>query len=210
MAGKRDMVVIGLVGAKGCGKSTVANLLVETYGFQRLRLADPLKEMLKTLGLTEAQVDGDQKEASLAFLCGKTPRHAMQTLGTEWGRNLIGGDLWVNACQQRIMRLATGRKRRMIVVDDVRFPNEVRMIREMGGLIWSVRRPDAEPKEPSRIELKLYDWGLLKGSHLHPSERHWRRIEVDAAIRNVRCLRHLGFEVEVCARKHGFAENVAA
>ena len=33
---------------------------------------------------------------------GKTPRYLMQTLGTEWGRMMVDGDLWVELCCVRI------------------------------------------------------------------------------------------------------------
>lgn len=197
----RAEMIIGLVGAKRSGKSEVSNHLVEEYGFQRLRFADGLKEMLKTLGLTDEQIDGAHKEEPLPFLCGRTPRHAMQTLGTEWGRVLIGGDLWVNACQQRLLRACSGRKKARVVIDDVRFPNEVRMIQELGGMLWKVRRPDVEPPTPSAIKLKLFDWGILRAPHLHPSERHWRSIKTDVEIINDLDLDHLYGRVDGLAQQ---------
>jgi len=52
----------------------------------------------------------------------------MQRLGTEWGRDMIGGSLWVAAWQRRVKAVRTSR----IVVDDCRFPNELAAAREMG------------------------------------------------------------------------------
>ena len=54
-------VIIALTGPAGCGKTTVAKQL-EGHGFVRVRFAGPIKAMLRALGLTEAQVDGDEKE----------------------------------------------------------------------------------------------------------------------------------------------------
>jgi hypothetical protein len=93
--------------------------------------------MLRTFGLTKAQIDGAEKETPCDLLGGKSPRWAMQTLGTEWGRQLIHNDLWVNAA------IATWRKRveGNYVFDDVRFENEAAAIRREGGEIWRVQRP---------------------------------------------------------------------
>lgn len=129
--------IIGLTGFMKSGKSTAANILVERYGYTRYRFAGLLKEMLKALGLTAEEIDGSLKEKPCALLGGKTPRHAMITLGTEWGRNLIDGDLWVRA----FFRSIEGKG--LVVVDDVRFPNEADAIFVRGGLIWRIERGNA-------------------------------------------------------------------
>lgn len=132
------MRLIGFCGLAGSGKSTAAQILVEHYGFARQRFADPLKAMLRALGLSEREIDGDLKEKPCARLMGKTPRDAMQSLGTEWGRALIADDLWVELWRKSVQyHLSIGGK---IVVDDVRFPNEVAAIRAIGGKIIRVRR----------------------------------------------------------------------
>jgi len=87
--------LIAFIGLSGCGKTTAARYFND-HGFTRLRFAEPLKRMLRAIGLTDAQLDGDLKEQETNLLCDRTPRHAMQTLGTEWGRNQIDQDFWVN------------------------------------------------------------------------------------------------------------------
>lgn len=136
--------VIGFCGPIGCGKSTAARILMERYGYRRERFADPLKAMLAALGLSPEELDGPAKEAPAALLGGRTPRHAMQTLGTEWGRQLIDPDLWVRAWELRV----GGYWRRFhapVVSDDVRFGNEVAAIRAMGGLVVRIERPAPPP-----------------------------------------------------------------
>jgi hypothetical protein len=131
-------MLIGLCGAMRAGKSTAAEQLVKEHGFHRLRFAGPLKDMMKCLGLTQAEIDGDLKETPCAKLGGKTPRHAMQTLGTEWGRNLIWNELWTDALRRTAeMALACGAD---VVVDDLRFPNEVKLIKELGGHVICIER----------------------------------------------------------------------
>lgn len=131
--------IIALTGRIGAGKTAVAKVLEQYHGFERVRFAGPLKAMLRALGLTEAQVDGDEKEVPSDLLCGITPRLAMQTLGTEWGRNCIHPDLWVSAWKHAI----AGKDK--VVVDDCRFVNEASAVREMGGWIWRVERPGGVP-----------------------------------------------------------------
>jgi hypothetical protein len=130
------MTLIALTGLAGSGKSTVAQYLVEQHDFVRMKFAQGLKDMLRAIGLTDAHIEGHLKETPSTLLCGKTPREAMLTLGTEWGRDLIGQDLWCNILAQRV-RDST---HPCIVVDDCRFVNEARTIRALGGQVWKVVR----------------------------------------------------------------------
>lgn len=128
--------VIGLTGLAGSGKSTAAAYLAKEHGYTRLRFAGPLKSMMRCLGLDERHTDGDLKEVPHPVLCGRTPRHAMQTIGTEWGRDLIGPGLWVNVAEDsahRVLEEGGG-----VVFEDVRFDNEAEMIRRLGGIILRV------------------------------------------------------------------------
>lgn len=145
------MQVIGIYSPyPGAGKSTLATRLNTRYGYARMKMAGPLKGMLRTYltgqGLSyaevESMIEGDAKHLPHAALNGKTPRHAMQTLGTEWGRNCMGIDFWVEAAAEQIEQsLSNGLN---VVVDDVRFPNEMDMIRDLGGIVVRVRRPAVE------------------------------------------------------------------
>lgn len=136
--------LIALHGPAGSGKSHAASILVEEFGFARMKFAGPLKTMLHTLltyaGVPERELtrysEGDLKETPIDLLEGKTPRHLMVTLGTEWGRDLIGPDLWVNLAMQPILEhLAAGLS---VVVDDCRFVNEAREIIKLGGAVAKI------------------------------------------------------------------------
>lgn len=134
------MTIIAFTGYAGAGKSTAANILIEN-GWARGKFAAPLKNMLRSLlrdqgasaDLIERMIEGRLKEQPTHYLNGRTPRHAMQTLGTEWGRTCIDEDLWVDAA----MRSVSG----PTVFDDCRFPNEAAAIREAGGTIIEIQRP---------------------------------------------------------------------
>lgn len=132
--------IIALTGLAGSGKTTAAKHLVIGHGWHRVRFAGPLKAMMKALGLSYREIDGDLKEAPCALLGGKTPRHAMQTLGTEWGRDLITPDLWIRAWRAVLSAVPPGVN---VVVDDCRFPNEAEAVRAAGGVIVRVEREGA-------------------------------------------------------------------
>lgn len=139
-AGMRRPKLIGLVGYAGSGKSTAAEHIQAVYRYDRIKFAGTLKRMLRSLGLSLQEVDGDLKEKPCDLLCGKTPRYAMQTLGTEWGRDLIHPDIWVNST----MRLVDSMENE-VVIDDVRFESEMKAIRIRGGVLWYVFRPEVHP-----------------------------------------------------------------
>jgi hypothetical protein len=128
--------VVAFTGIAGCGKSTAAQFLVDRYGYERLRFAGPLKAAMAVLGLSQAEIEGELKEAPSEALCGKSPRHAMQTLGTEWGRRCIGDDFWVRLWLRKADDIIA--KGGRVVVDDCRFPNEAAAIRKLGGDIFRI------------------------------------------------------------------------
>lgn len=121
--------VVALTGAAGSGKSTAADYLIRHHGYERVKFAGPLKDMMRAIGLGDEQIEGGEKEEPNNLLCGKTPRYAMQTLGTEWGRNCMGDDFWVKLWRSRAAQHSR------VVVDDLRFPNEAEAVRSLGGVI---------------------------------------------------------------------------
>ena len=127
------MRVIGLVGPIGSGKSTVATIITN-YGYRRVRFSTPLKNMFRGLGLGYEHIEGNLKEEPCDLLSGCTPRYAMQTLGTEWARNIIDNNFWTNIWKKEAQRYPR------VVAEDCRFPNEALAIRSMGGEIWAVKR----------------------------------------------------------------------
>ena len=62
----------------------------------------------------------------------------MQTLGNGWGRKMIHREIWINALRNR---LTLSRSYWPLVITDVRYENEAQTVRDMGGWIVHVRRP---------------------------------------------------------------------
>jgi len=145
--------LIGLHGPAGCGKDTIAEFLRDTQQFRQIALAAPIRNGISVMfGLPmEYLTDRKLKDEPIDLLCGHTPRHAMQTLGTEWGRNHICLDVWLKIAQREIdyqasLAAANNLFLNGIVVSDIRFEGEAKWLRDQGGTIWHIRRPN-NPRE---------------------------------------------------------------
>ncbi|MCW8886891.1 MAG: hypothetical protein OQK12_16825 [Motiliproteus sp.] len=138
------MRLVGIAGPARAGKDTAADYLTKHYGLVKTSFADPLKKMLEVgIGLSQAQLYGDQKEV-IDPVYGVTPRYMAQTIGTEWGRNLIHPDLWVLAMGRLMEQSFTEDTYHPgFVIPDVRFENEAEFIRSRGFLLH-VRRDDPD------------------------------------------------------------------
>lgn len=125
--------VVALTGLAGSGKSTLADYLIARHGYVRVKFAGPLKAMLKAAGLNDNQIEGDQKETPTRLLQGRTPRYAMQTLGTEWGRSLMGQGFWTFLWEDAALKVLDNGGR--VICDDCRFDNEADVVRSVGGVV---------------------------------------------------------------------------
>jgi hypothetical protein len=177
-------MIIGLCGAAGAGKDTVAGHLAINHGFRVLAFASPLYEAVAAItGMTVNELrDRSQKEEVIEWL-GKSRRELLQLLGTEFGRGMIRDDIWI----RRLMTdVVPGKK---YVITDVRFDNEAEAIREAGGVIIEVVRPGG---------------GCLKpGAAMHSSEAGVDRRHITATVANCGTVRELAMNVDmVIARLH--------
>lgn len=153
--------LIALSGPAGSGKSAAASYLASVHGYHPVKFAGPLKAMLRayyvSVGLEdpeqiERRIEGDLKEVPDPLLNGYTPRHAMQTLGTEWGRDCLGQDFWVRAWRHKVDSVHT------VVTDDCRFNNEAEAVKAAGGIVIRLS-PDVHRRASSGhvSETPLYD-----------------------------------------------------
>lgn len=134
--------LIGITGRARSGKDTVANFIVAAIGGYRYSFADPLRAMLAPLGVDMSDPYWQARKEEPIPALGVSPRRMMQTLGTEWGRQLITPDLWLIMAHQRLLQSGPG-----MVISDVRFDNEAAWIRKHGGRIIHVIRPDTKAVE---------------------------------------------------------------
>lgn len=137
---KTAPLVIGFAGAKQSGKSTITQLLMAHHGVVGMGFAQPLRTFIgDLLGLPQDMLEELKEQQVPGLRAGVTPRYMMQTLGTEWGRNLIDPDLWVKAVMRdAVAAVANGYA---VAFADVRFPNEAQAIRDLDGIIIQIERP---------------------------------------------------------------------
>lgn len=174
-------MIIGICGLIGSGKGTVADILEEHHCFDKVSFADTLKNAAATIFRWDrAMLEGDTKEsrekreqvdewwAERLGIPDFSPRYLLQYMGTEVMRNNLHPDIWVLSLERKIIECGPGD----YVVPDVRFPNEIRMIKRNGGKIWHVQRGE------------LPDWFGQNPSHIHASETSWNNEIFDATIYN--------------------------
>jgi len=165
--------IIGLMGYAGAGKSEIARILCDEYGFVSPHIGRPLKRMLGALldeigydAETIARyVDGDLKRSVIPEL-GVTSTEAQQTLGTEWGRECVRPDLWLSLWLAKADRLVANGGR--VVQESVRFANEAEALRARGAIIVEVQRPGVGPHSdhpserlPAEPDLVIVNDGAL-------------------------------------------------
>jgi len=136
--------IIGVTGRKRHGKDVVADYLVKAYGYKKHAFAYPIKNAVHELfGFNNRQLYGDLKEVKDEFW-GVTPRVIFQYLGTDVFRigiqkiiPHIEDNFWIKNMERYINSNSDSN----IVISDIRFQNEVDLIKKMGGYIIRIIRP---------------------------------------------------------------------
>lgn len=146
--------LVGLASKARNGKDTVAHRLTEQYGFVRIGFIDPVQNGLEAMLGVSLPDDGPAKEAPLEGALARlnvSPRRLKQTLGSEWGRDLIHPEIWIVLAEIRA-RAEAAKGCAGIVISDVRMEDEANWVRSLGGSIWHLRRPGATPVAAHRTE----------------------------------------------------------
>ena len=130
-------MIIGFSGAKGVGKTTLANALQQRIEKSEvMSFAEPLKKMLEVIGVSQQILsDPKAKNEPLPWLA-VSPRFMLQTLGTEWGRDMIHSQIWLKVMNRKIASSESN----LILIDDCRFENEAELIRSRCGVVIELYR----------------------------------------------------------------------
>ena len=159
--------IVGVTGRKYNGKDTLGNYLVSQHGYKRLAFADALKDACRCVfGFDDEQLYGGKKEEIDEFW-RTSPRIALQYIGTELFRNQLNQimphvehNIWVEVIRRKIIKERQINPDTKFVITDVRFPNEINMVRDFEGVLVRVKRDlcqNATDVHASEIEIDNLD-----------------------------------------------------
>lgn len=198
--------LVSVVGRINAGKDTIANYLIDHKGFRKESFANSLKDCVSVVfgwdrelleGVTEeSRKWREQKDEFWSKELGRdvTPRRVLQEWGTEVVREGFHQNTWVASFKKRMLAHNVTRDIKRFVLTDGRFPNEFKVIKDMGGVIVRIDRgPDPEWYEDALESCQqVRDKGLpydqtdmgLYWPMVHPSEWAWADLEFDHHIKN--------------------------
>ena len=193
-------MIIGFVGFISSGKDTAADYLVNFHGFRRDSFANTLKDAVAAVfGWDRVLLEGRPSQArewreqvdpwwaERLGMPNLTPRWVLQYWGTEVCRTGFHDDIWIASLENKMRRTTDN-----IVISDVRFPNEIKAIKNAGGKVIRIRRgpePDwyndavAANAGPKHISWSISKMRLEK-EHIHSSETAWIGSTIDVVIEN--------------------------
>lgn len=185
------MHLIGICGLIGNGKGSVADILEKDYAFTKLSFADSLKDSVSIVfNWSRHLLEGDTVESRIwreqidewwsarLSMPGLTPRTVLQQWGTETCRHGFHEDIWIASLESKINGYRSINSTTNIVIPDTRFPNEIAMIRQMGGQVWQVRRGQYPNWFIDYVEHDVVP------ANVHQSEWTWAKSKFDQTIEN--------------------------
>ena len=124
------MMLIGISGRAGAGKSTFRNYLAHAYtdlthldNIEVIPFALALKELAVSMGWR-----GKKDEKG---------RRLLQLLGTEVCRECLGEDYWIKKWLDRYTKALIAEKS-IVIIDDIRFLNELQFLKAMGSTLIKI------------------------------------------------------------------------
>jgi hypothetical protein len=201
-------MIIGVCGFIGSGKDTIADYLVNIHQFRRESFANTLKDAVaQVFGWDRDMLEGRTRHsrewreqvdlwwAKRLDMPTLTPRWILQYWGTEVCRRAFHDDIWIAALENKLRNSEDD-----IVISDCRFPNEIKSIKDAGGIVIRVAR-GAEPEwydaavSANRGPNGNVSWALsrakLERLNVHASESSWVGTEFDAEVDNNSSMDHL-------------------
>lgn len=175
--------LLGITGKARSGKDTVASCFMDNLpASMRYALADPIKDaFFAMMGANDMASKAElmrNKEKEIEGL-GHSPRSILQAIGTEGLREGLDTDFWVKMLKKHIKQIEDveselgnyeGLYPIYIVVPDVRFNNEAQFIKDQGGLLVQVVRPDVEKvrehKSEQGVSVKYVDYTIVNDGSL--------------------------------------------
>ena len=193
-------MIIGVCGFIGSGKDTIADYLTNFHGYRRESFANSLKDAVSAVfGWDRTMLEGRTKEArewreqvdpwwaARLNMPHLTPRWVLQYWGTEVCRKSFHDDIWIASVENKLRNSKDD-----IVISDCRFPNEIKSIRDAGGIVVRVKRGDDPEWYKDACDAnageRCMNWALarrrLEQLGIHASETAWCGTKFDAVLYN--------------------------
>lgn len=153
-------LIIGLIGPKGSGKDYAYSILFKHFdNVDRVAFADPIKNTICELfSLQPDQLELLKRCSLIDFINHNTSQNYGSCIGRDFVRNI--GMLMRNYDDQQFNRYVENKIKdnpnTTWVVTDVRFPNEVELIKRLGGVLIEIHR-----------EGYAYDHHVTESGELH-------------------------------------------
>jgi hypothetical protein len=194
-------MIIGVCGFIGSGKDTIADYLTNFHGFRRESFANSLKDAVSMVfGWDRTMLEGRTKQArewreqvdpwwsERLDMPDLTPRWVLQYWGTEVCRKGFHDDIWISALENKLRNSTDD-----IVISDCRFPNEIKSIKDAGGIVIRVKRGPEPDWYDAAVSINHgpngnTSWSLSKQKletlKIHASETAWVGTDFDHVFTN--------------------------
>jgi dephospho-CoA kinase len=167
-------MLIGITGKIGSGKTTLANELVKN-GFIEYSFSSPLKKIAEIFGFNKEHIYGTQEQKELIHpYWNVSTRDFLQKVGTELFReNLkkvlpnrkISDSIWIELFKQQYS------KKDKYVVSDIRFLDEAKAIKDLGGIILKTfKNSDIVSNHKSETEIDLIEPDIIIDNNILKKE----------------------------------------
>lgn len=200
--------IIAVNGTIGSGKDTFSSVFVAN-DWMRMSFANNLKDAVACIfGWDREMLEGNTAESrtwrneadqywSECFGHPVTPRWVLQNFGTDVVREYMLDSMWIMSLKKELLSCTSP-----VIITDCRFPNEIKMVRSMGGIIVEVQRELPEwYEEAAEMNIVLQnDSTAMKEQYkkfsdkhnVHPSEFAWVGINnADYVVHNISTLSSL-------------------
>ena len=193
-------MIICVCGFIGSGKDTIADYLTNFHGYRRESFANSLKDAVaQVFGWDRTMLEGRTKQArewreqvdpwwsERLKMPNLTPRWILQYWGTEVCRRAFHDDIWIASLENKLRNSKDD-----IVISDCRFPNEIKSIKNAGGIVIRVVRgaePDwyndaADMNAGDKCMNYMMGKTRMQLLGIHASETAWVGTKFDAVMDN--------------------------
>lgn len=214
-------MIVSVTGFIGSGKDTVANYLIENYGYTQLSFAGTVKDVVAVLfGWDRDMLEGKTKEsrearneidewwATRLGIPDFCPRKALTLIGTDTLRNHFNDKIWIYSVEKKLSKISDN-----VVISDARYQNELNMLKSIGAKSFCIERgqwPEwyesaLKYNKASDIEKSYlnYSWKHFTSkpnvinSNIHSSEYDWIGYKFDHTLWNDKTLEHLYKQIDM-------------